>query len=281
MKQLFLSVALLFSIYSFSQYQGVLWKISGNGLKKDSYLLGTMHSADNRAFKNVEKIKTLLGQCDAYAMEVVADASSLGMGTIMKLMMKGDTTLSMLFTKAEYKTLDSLMQKNTGFPLVMLEKMQPIVLSVLVSKADMASDSSAPLDFYLQDWAKENGKKIIGIETVQEQLEALQALSYSEQAQLIKEELAHQNGTDIMEQLFRFYTGENLDSLAALNNKNPMPPKLEKALVGDRNKRMIERIAEIVRKQPTFCAVGALHLPMQNGIIEGLRKIGFVVEAVK
>lgn len=281
MKQIFLSITLLFSVCSFSQYQGKLWKISGNGLKKESYLLGTMHSADSRAFKNIEKIKTMLEQCDAYAMEVVADPGSLGMGTLVQLLMKGDTTLSMLFTKSEYKTLDSLLQKNIGFPLVMLEKMQPVVLSVLFSKVDMARDSSAALDFYLQDWAKQNGKQIIGIETLQEQLEALQTLSYSEQAQLVKEELANQNNKDIAELLFKYYSNENLDSLAALNNKNPMPKKLEKALVEDRNKKMTERIAEMIRKQPTFCAVGALHLPMQNGIIEGLRKKGFQLEAIK
>jgi uncharacterized protein YbaP (TraB family) len=60
-----------------------------------------------------------------------------------------------------------------------------------------------------------------------------------------------------------------------------MPEKLEKALITDRNKLMTERIATFIKQQPTFCAVGALHLPDETGIIEGLRKKGFRVEAVK
>ena len=60
-----------------------------------------------------------------------------------------------------------------------------------------------------------------------------------------------------------------------------MPPKLYRALVTDRNKRMAERIGDMAQKQSTFAAVGALHLPGNEGVITLLREKGYTVEAVK
>lgn len=277
-------LALLISytaLFSFSQYQSLLWKISGNGLKSESYLLGTMHVADSRAFTKIDSIKQRLNQCHAYAMEIIASENDVDMSLMFSLLMKDGTTLSKLFTKDEYQTLDSLLEASTGYSIALLDKMQPILLSVLLEQSGMTADSAAPLDFYLLEWAEKNNKKLIGIETVQEQLQALQALSYKEQAQMIKDELKKKNNTSFADQLFKLYTEENLDSIVILNQQNPMPAKLEKALLTDRNKIMAERIAGIIQQQSTFCAIGALHLPTPTGVIERLRKKGFKVEAIK
>lgn len=281
MKHLFAFALCLFVLSANSQYQSLLWKISGNGLAKESFLFGTMHSADNRAFKKTEQVKKAIKQCDAYAMEILADENELDASILLNLMMKDGTTLAKLFSKEEYHTLDSLLEESIGYSIELLENIQPIVISLLLEQAGAAKDSAEPLDLYLQEFAENEGKKLIGIETVQEQLKALQALSYKEQAQMVKEDLKKQNNLELSEQLFRFYVTENLDSMVMLNKQNPMPEKLEKALITDRNKIMVERIATFIKQQPTFCAVGALHLPEKNGIIEGLRKKGFKVEAVK
>ena len=48
----------------------LLWKISGNGLKKDSYLYGTMHVQDKRLFRFPDSLYHFLEKADGYAMEV-------------------------------------------------------------------------------------------------------------------------------------------------------------------------------------------------------------------
>ncbi len=73
------------------------------------------------------------------------------------------------------------------------------------------------------------------------------------------------------------YAKGDLDSLDKMNRKDPMPKKMEKALLGDRNIRMAERIDHIIGEQSTFIAIGALHLPAKDGVIELLRKKGFTV----
>ena len=44
---------------------------------------------------------------------------------------------------------------------------------------------------------------------------------------------------------------------------------------------MADRIAVFVKDKPTFIAIGALHLPAEDGVIELLRAKGFKVEPVK
>jgi uncharacterized protein YbaP (TraB family) len=54
----------------------------------------------------------------------------------------------------------------------------------------------------------------------------------------------------------------------------------EQRVILDRNKVMAERAAPILDSGNVFMAVGALHLPGKDGVIELLRQQGFTVTAV-
>jgi uncharacterized protein YbaP (TraB family) len=134
---------------------------------------------------------------------------------------------------------------------------------------------------YFHEQAKNAGKKIIGIETVAEQLSALNSLSYKEQADMLIQEVDSfqvnkTGGTEVL----KYYLNQDLDSLSAGDEDAQKSEKFYKALVVDRNERMANRIAEFIKKQPTFIAIGALHLPGDIGVINRLRKKGFTVEPV-
>lgn len=282
MKKLFF--VFLFALPAFvdAQYDGLLWKITGKNSKQPSYLFGTMHTTDSRAFTFSEQAKNTIEKCDAFAMELLIDDNSLDISLVMSLVMTDGTTLRSLFSEEEFQMLDSLLGNATGFPLTMLDNIQPIILIALLEQAGLGKDSSLPLDLYLMEHAKAKKKKLLGIETVAEQLNALQSLSYKEQAEMISAELAKQNDTQAEnDSLSYYYSVGKLDSLLELNNRNPMPEKLAKALIDNRNEIMAERIADFIKKQSVFSAVGALHLLGANGVIERLRRKGFVVEAVR
>jgi uncharacterized protein YbaP (TraB family) len=55
---------------------------------------------------------------------------------------------------------------------------------------------------------------------------------------------------------------------------------LRRVLIYDRNALMAQRFAEIARREPLFCAVGAAHLAGQKGMLRLLKRDGFRVEAV-
>ena len=69
---------------------------------------------------------------------------------------------------------------------------------------------------------------------------------------------------------------------AMLSEENPCPMSSEQefALNDARNKRWLEKLPAIMASKPSFIAVGALHLPGDVGLLVGLERLGFTVEAV-
>ncbi len=287
MKKIFFAVSILFCFAVSAQYNSLLWKISGNGLKQPSYLYGTMHSSDARVFVFSDSVMPFLYSAKAYAMEL-DPKEALDLSLISKLMMGKDYSLKKMIPEREYILLDSVVKKQIGFSVSLFDNVAPVLTMTVLEMGSMElSDSSIDgntevLDMYLYKQAKKKRKKIIGIETVDEQLGALNSLSYQEQADLLVTEIhsLEENRTEGIDAV-KFYVEQNLDSLASIDMDAQMPEKFYKALVTDRNTRMANRIAVFVNEQSTFIAVGALHLTKEKGVIELLRKKGFVVEAVK
>jgi uncharacterized protein YbaP (TraB family) len=75
-----------------------------------------------------------------------------------------------------------------------------------------------------------------------------------------------------------------------LESQAPSPPDesdkegyaaFEKRIITDRNHVMAERASTYLAKGGAFMAVGALHLPGEEGLVELLRKQGFTVTSVQ
>lgn len=219
-------------------------------------------------------------------MELDPD-EAFDMGMIMQLMMGSGYSLKEMLPEKEYALMDSLVLVQTGFPAILLDNAAPIVMMTLLESmamglSDTNSKNLPALDLYFHQKAKQQRKKTIGIETISEQLAALNTMTYEEQTELLIETL-HQieQNTAGGEDVLGYYLNEQLDSLLLMNDKDSLPEKFYRALITDRNQRMAERIEKLIAEQPLFIAVGALHLPASNGVIALLRKRGFTVEPVK
>src|SRR5436853_2174111 len=53
-----------------SKYPSLFWQISGNGLKKPSYLFGTMHVSNKMAFHLSDSFYNAIQNCDMVALEL-------------------------------------------------------------------------------------------------------------------------------------------------------------------------------------------------------------------
>ena len=285
MKKIFLFFFLVVFFSANAQYNSLLWKISGNGLQQPSFLYGTMHTSDARVFAFSDSVMPFFSSAKAYAMEL-DPKEAFNLSLISKLMMGKNYSLQKMIPEHEYHVLDSVVKKQIGFSVSLFDNVAPVfTMTILEASAMELNDSEKKenkevLDLYFYKQAKKKKKKIIGIETVDEQLSALNSMSYEEQADLLVKEIDEfeQNKTEGVD-VVKFYLQQNLDSLAANDADAQMPEKFYKALITDRNERMANRIADFIKEQSTFIAVGALHLPMEKGVINLLRKKGFTVEA--
>jgi uncharacterized protein YbaP (TraB family) len=280
-------VLLLVACNTQAQYKSLLWKISGNGLKDTSYLYGTMHTADSRIIDMSNRAMPYFNNSKAYAMEIDPDGDKNMMGLMSKMMMGKDHSLQKMIPAKEYSYLDSICTSQIGVPMIMFDNVSPVIIMTIFEGVSMGLDESSVtgkvpvLDLYFHDQAKKAKKKVIGIESISEQLSALNTLSYQEQADMLKEEVdsfqVNKNGGS---EVLKYYLDQDLDSLSTSDDDAKKSEKFYKALVVDRNARMANRMAEFIKKQSTFIAIGALHLPGDIGVIALLRKKGFTVEPV-
>lgn len=246
-----------------------------------SYLYGTIHISSEQAFRFPEGTLQAFDGTKSFAMEIRADGLS-DPTLVQRITMNKGNTLSDLLSPADFALLDSLVLASTGFSVKLFNNIQPFFVSALLEMKHFSSDSSAPLDLWFAERAEKQNKSIKGLETVEEQLDAIGVLSYREQADYLALEMHKDADTTLLARMVQFYQNGQLDSL--LNNEftGDMPPRLRKALIEDRNQRMANRLHALLssKKETVFAAVGALHLPGKMGLIALLRKKGYFLEPV-
>jgi uncharacterized protein YbaP (TraB family) len=283
-KKVWLHVAIIFFISHSSiahPKSSLLWKISGNGLKTPSYLYGTVHSSDSRAFGFAKIAESNIAKCEAFGMEInMNNLGEMNIFSMMKyLVMPGDTTLQMLMTPKQYEKLDKFVLDSMHFSLAMFNTIKPMFLLGMQEEMSMSEDSTDFLDQYLMNKALDHKKEIIGIETVEEQIKALDLIPLKEQAKMMIEiiEPDTTKKEDSAEDLVDIYARGDLDAIYSFYKKEDLSNTFNAALITDRNHRMADRIDSIMQKKSLFTAVGALHLPGDEGVINLLRKKGYTL----
>ncbi|PRD44427.1 polysaccharide biosynthesis protein GumN [Phyllobacterium phragmitis] len=274
---------------------GLLWKIEKDGAAP-SYLFGTMHLTDPRV---ANLPATAQKAYDASAAVVVETTEILDPQASIKAMAERPDL--MMFTDG--RTLDQLLPADKidgvraalakrGVPLAAVSRMKPWMLTSLVAMpaCEMARKKSgaAFLDLKLAEVAKAQGKDLLGLETMVEQLDAMNALSLDFHIQGLIETLALGDRLDDLYEtmLVLYIEGRTgmimpvLRSLAPDDTSDDGYAAFEQKMIEARNTVMAKRAIPILDKGNAFIAVGALHLPGDKGLIEGLRARGYRISAM-
>ena len=267
----------------------LLWKVSD--ADNDVYLLGSFHllkpddypmPADiDRAFDDAESLLFEVDPREMTAPETVA---------MMQKYMAYDNgkSLSKVLPKATLERLATLVSAS-GSSVQALEQSEPWAVSlglvIGVSQA-MGFKPDLGLDRHLMDRAAKAGKPAGGLETVDDQMKAMDAVPYAEQAQGLDEFL--QDPKKAMQQLQDMHswwrTGDverlDKDMRAEMAAKTPQSYKL---LDVDRNNAWLPQIEKRLtgsKSDDTLVVVGALHLLGADGLVEKLKAKGYKVERV-
>jgi uncharacterized protein len=275
-----------------------LWKIEKAGLKT-SYLFGTMHMTDPRVIDLTPEAKTAFDGAETVVIEStdILDEKKAAMSMLSQpgmIMFTDETTLTSLLSKDEAEKLNKGLTAR-GIPLVTVNKMRPWMISamiVLPACEQQRKKAGAPfLDIKLARDAEAAGKKIDGLETIAEQLKAMNSVPMDLQMKSLVETVAlGAKMDDVMETMIALYAEGRaglimpfLKSLSA-QGMSSMDEKsygdFEEIVVNARNKVMADRAEKILSKGSAFIAVGALHLPGDKGLVELFRKAGYTMTAL-
>jgi uncharacterized protein YbaP (TraB family) len=288
MNQKHLFVALIVFLMACSANAQLLWKISGNGLAKPSYLFGTHHLVDKNQIKDVDKIIDLSKQVDAVVGEMdIPDQASSQMKIMQAGMLSGITMKELLSTE-DYQLADTEFQQLMGAGMAQLGMMKPMLLEIFYAnmtfrKTYGITKQPEAIDAILQKEAKENNKKVIGLETLDQQMDIiLNRLPLKRQAEILMKDIKEkQKGIDLLIQLTNAYKAGDMAKAEALDKADDsMTADEKKPLIENRNNAWLAKLPELMKTQSCFVAVGFLHLVSDKGLVAQLKKAGYSVEAV-
>lgn len=272
----------------------LLWKVSGNGLAQSSYIMGTHHLSPLGIKDSIAGMKQALADTKQVYGEVVMNEmqSPTAVAQMMKkfALIESDTTFQSLFTPAEYEMINKYSKENLMFDVAMMPKLKPAFLSnnlivVLYMKHVGGFNPQEQLDTYFQTQAAASGKKVGGLETPEFQFNLLyNGTSLKRQAEQLLCMLTDvDKEIDQLKKLTAYYNAQNLTAMLELMKErqgdrcDPLPGELEK-MIDDRNKDWSEKLPAIMNAASTFVAVGAAHLPGENGLLNLLKQQGYTVE---
>jgi len=209
-----------------------------------------------------------------------------------KMMIECDTTLQTLLSPSDYDTVNKFTKEYLNFDLSQMPKVKPAFISnnavvVIYMKHIGNFNPQEQLDSYFQKQGTEKGKKIEALETLDFQLNILyNSSSLQRQAQLLVCALNDlPQIIDSTKRLSVAYMTQDLNLMQQIaeerrgNSCDPSPREME-SMITARNQTWAKKLPTLIETAPSFIAVGALHLPGEEGLINLLRAQGYQIEAV-
>jgi uncharacterized protein YbaP (TraB family) len=277
--------------------RSIFWKLEKAGIAP-SYLLGTMHMSDPRVIAMPEGARQAFDEAATLILEsneiLDEKKASVKLLATPDLMMFTDGKAITDFLNPEQKQLVEAALQKRGIPLLSVAKMKPWIISSFVAlpACELARKSSgAPfLDMKLAQDAEAAGKPIVGLETFKEQLETMASLPFDFHVRSLVSTLKYADRTeDLMETLISLYQDGKTGWIMPLSRyafeeddqETDLMADFEKKMITGRNHHMADRALDTIAKGNAFMAVGALHLPGKEGLVELFRNQGYTVTSMK
>ncbi|SAK77531.1 GumN family protein [Caballeronia glebae] len=258
------------------------------------YVLGTLHVGFASDYPPEQPFrKAILAALDAsptLALEISPDELLLSQEDVNRNGMCRSECLIDYLPDAMWKKVEARMRSNPA-ALKDIRHTRPWLASMLIEtydtlKAGFQSDYGT--EAQLQNVYLRARGKIVGLETLNEQISTFTRLTSAQQREMLAQDLVQspaENVADVKE-LHRLWRIGDADALKAwddaksskLARNKALAAQVDNRVVYQRNQRFVTRIVGMAAPdRPVFVAIGALHLGGARGVLELLRKRGFLV----
>jgi uncharacterized protein YbaP (TraB family) len=255
----------------------LFWSIHKGGVAA-GYLLGTIHSEDPRVLEFSDEFIGRLNSNDVFAMELVPDLPTLARLTEYMHYPPGQS-LEAVIGVDRFKDLSSALS-SYSVPQEFISRMKPWAAMMTLSTPPPRTGFFMDLSLSLR--ASGAGLKVVGLETLEQQLSFLENMPEAMQFSLLDQAIAEFERVDeVHQKMVDVYLHNDLVELQALTDEQLRAVGKEASDyfiasgIDARNLRMVESLVPQLEKNRVFVAIGALHLPGENGLINLLRRQGF------
>lgn len=220
-------------------------------------------------------------ECESLALEVDLNIGLKEMIDLaQKMMLPEGKTLQDYMSAEDYNKIRTYYIDSVGLKVRkfdQLSRMLPILSSGVLLQEQLGKTKSYEEVF--NKMAKKQKMQIIGLETMDFQVETIQKIAPEVQAQSILQDL----GSEMTQynEMLNAYLKEDMNALyQMIMEESEIMPGFNETFLISRNQNWIPVIHHQIQQKPTFIAVGAAHLPGDEGVINLLRILGYTVSPV-
>ena len=268
--------------------KGLLWKIERDGVEP-SWVFGTMHVSDERVTALPKPLVEVLTKIDSLSLELIFhdrmndgddDGRTLGDGRRLK-----DIIGPRMFAK--------IVARLGGGRHVAAEinRLKPWAVALNLGPASREPVRRAQgmvfLDHLLQYIAAERGARVFALETFAEQMQVFDGIPMRQQVAMLRHALRESGGgKQATETMIKNYLARDMQtihetSIGRLRRQDPEFARIyTERLLDVRNRLMVARMMPRLGEGNALVAVGALHLPGRQGILNLLAEEGYHIARV-
>ncbi len=258
--------------------QSLLWEVSFADHSHTSYVFGTMHIKSSSVFSAFDQISSYIDSCDAFCTEIDMSYST-DAELQSKAMLPAHLSLSTLLSEKQVYRLNQILSSIKGPSVAQLNQVRPLNIISLLSGLILQGDESTILDHSLYQYAQSKDKRTFGIETKEEHMAILDAMTLDKELKQLKSIIRDFRPFQKMHhKMLDHYVNGRIDTLHK-NGKKSLG-SWRRVLLKERNQKMANRISSLSIEESIFCAVGAAHLAGKFGVLRLLKQNGAVIKPI-
>jgi len=267
-----------------AQDNALLYEVTGNGLSQPSYLYGTFHLVCPTDLNITEATKKAIGDAQQVYLELDMDDPAM-MGQMQKaMMMPNGKNIKDMLKPDDYTVLDTYLKQKMNVSLTQVGGFKPIGLMSLMYMTVLPCQP-ASYDLTFAQMAGKDKKEVLGLESLEAQLAALDKIPEQEQLKGLVDMARKPDEAkkEFMNLLDAYKTRDiaKLMNMVKTSQFSSNSVEFEDKLLNERNANWIPVIEKAAKDKPTFFAFGAGHLGNDKGVVNLLRQKGYTVRAVE
>jgi uncharacterized protein YbaP (TraB family) len=276
---------LVVAVFESKAQHSLIWEISGNGLTKKSYLMGTLKFIGEKEFYMPPKASELIKQADIFAIEDEVDHHAQHELNTALHFPKGQSLASVV-TPEDYKKIKDLFAKEFKVKSETFEKryshIKPLPLSIIMTRLSLGEKVKF-YDIELLLIAKKHDVDAYSLEPIEREAEALNSFSMEDQVEALLHSVNNfSSQRDEFKKLMADYRTADLQeifdyTLHPLENN----ARFIEEFYYKRNAEWLPKIEKMIGENASFIALGVSHLEGEKGILKLLEEKGYKLTALK
>jgi len=259
---------------------GLLWEIKNK--KGDiSHIFGTMHSQDRMVTQIHPYVRLALHKSNRLVMEIVPNNESNQIFS-KALFFTDDNNLEDLIENEIYSRIENRIT-DYGIDISDTRRLKPWAAFTILGRPRPVN--APTLEMILMQIAIETNHEIVGLETMDELIMILDSIAMPDQIEILYDTVCNQDKIiRDTKKLVNLYFERDLAGIMAFNEQPHHDEEVYKRFIQkmliERNLKIITRIEQHINSSRAFIAIGALHLPGENGLLSLLGKKGYAISVV-